>query len=172
MKKSLLFLLLFCYFFSFSQTRIEIKQAEELRYNKNEHQARKLIGNVILKHDNALMYCDSAYLYEKTNILDAFNNVKIIQGDSILIRGDYLNYNGNSKLSLLEGNITMVHNNMRLTTNKLKYNKETEQAYYYTGAVISIKDNLLESEEGVYNSLYKMAYFKKDVFLTNERLYY
>ena len=43
--------------------RIEIIQTDSLLYQTLElGKYRKLIGNVILKHDNAKMYCDSALI--------------------------------------------------------------------------------------------------------------
>ena len=43
---------------------------------------KRLIGNVRLKHEDALMFCDSAYVYSKTNKMDAYGHVRIVQGDS------------------------------------------------------------------------------------------
>ena len=42
--------------------------------------AQILIGNVAFRHDSVYMYCDSACFYEKTNSLEAFDNVKMVQG--------------------------------------------------------------------------------------------
>ena len=36
------------------------------------------------------MYCDSALIYEKTNSVEAFGNVRMEQGDTLFIYGDYL----------------------------------------------------------------------------------
>ena len=44
--------------------------------------AQILIGNVAFRHDSVYMYCDSACFYEKTNSLEAFDNVKMVQGIS------------------------------------------------------------------------------------------
>ena len=40
--------------------------------------AQILIGNVAFRHDSVYMYCDSACFYEKTNSLEAFDNVKMV----------------------------------------------------------------------------------------------
>ena len=42
-----------------------------------------LRGNVRFRHDGALLYCDSAYFYEKANSLDAFSNVRIVGIDNV-----------------------------------------------------------------------------------------
>ena len=41
--------------------------------------AQILRGDVIFKHDEALMYCDSAYFFDKKNSLHAFSNVRFVQ---------------------------------------------------------------------------------------------
>ena len=40
------------------------------------------------------MYCDSALIFEKTNSVEAFSNVRMEQGDTLFIYGDYLYYDG------------------------------------------------------------------------------
>lgn len=52
--------------------------------------AQILVGNVTFRHDSVYMYCDSACFYEKTNSLEAFDNVKMVQGDTLFLYGDYL----------------------------------------------------------------------------------
>ena len=49
-----------------------------------------LIGNVKLRHDSMYMYCDSALIFEKTNSVEAFSNVRMEQGDTLFIYGDHL----------------------------------------------------------------------------------
>lgn len=41
--------------------------------------AQILVGNVTFRHDSVYMYCDSACFYEKTNSLEAFDNVKMVR---------------------------------------------------------------------------------------------
>jgi len=62
-----------------------------------------LNGNVKFRHDDAVMSCDSAYLYQKSNSFDAFGNIKIVQGDTLFAYGDRLYYDGNTKLVRLRG---------------------------------------------------------------------
>lgn len=38
-----------------------------------------LIGNVKMRHDSMYMYCDSALIFEKTNSVEAFSNVRMEQ---------------------------------------------------------------------------------------------
>ena len=85
---------------------IELRQANELRKSSNKD-VQILKDNVVFYHEGAFMYCDSAYLYEGSNRFEAFSNVEIDQGDTIFVYGDYLNYNGNTKLAELRHNVRM-----------------------------------------------------------------
>ena len=76
------------------QTGKDIKKEPENKKTKvyllhaNQGQADKLarpdvqvlIGNVKLRHDSMYMFCDSALIYEKTNSVEAFSNVRMEQG--------------------------------------------------------------------------------------------
>ena len=74
----MLFLFLFTVSFtSWSQEkkRVEILQADSLTQSDNIANALRLLNNVIIKHKEILMYCDSAYTYEGSNRVDAFGLV-------------------------------------------------------------------------------------------------
>ena len=48
-------------------TMVYLENSETLTFNKfNSPDIQVLKGNVRFRHDNALMYCDSAYFFEKT----------------------------------------------------------------------------------------------------------
>ena len=57
------------------------------------------MGNVIFSHEGIIGYCDSAYFYPGRNIVDAYSNVHIIQGDTLDLYSDFLTYNGKTKLA-------------------------------------------------------------------------
>ena len=67
-----------------SETMVYLEQAETLIFDEERHpDAQILKGNVRFRHDDALMYCDSAYFYESSNSLDAFGHVRFVQGDTL-----------------------------------------------------------------------------------------
>ncbi|HRP59234.1 MAG TPA: OstA-like protein, partial [Vicingus sp.] len=97
---------------SFSQktSQIEVLNANSLEFDQSlGNNAKRLIGDVQFKHDNALMFCDSAYFYSETNSMDAFGRVRITQGDTLQLFGDSLNYSGVTKKALLRGNIKLIN---------------------------------------------------------------
>jgi lipopolysaccharide assembly outer membrane protein LptD (OstA) len=88
--------------------------ADDIMYDKNiASGAYRLISNVIFRHRNTVMYCDSAYYYASENSLEAFKNVHINQGDSVQIYGDYLYYDGNTRLARIRKDVRMASNNTR-----------------------------------------------------------
>lgn len=127
-----------------------------------------LRGNVRFRHDNTLMYCDSAYYYEKANSMDAFSNVRIVQGDTLFVYSDFLFYDGNLRLARLRKNVKLENRKTILTTDSLNYDRNTNLAYYYTGGKIVDPQNQLTSVWGQYNTGNNDALFKNKVQLTNK----
>lgn len=147
--------------------KIEILNAGALRFdNKIGNGAKRLIGDVRLKHDAVLMFCDSAYLYND-NSLDAFGHVHIQQNDTIHLYGDLLKYNGNSRKAILTKNVIVNKTDMQLTTQELAYDITTSVGSYASGAKIVNKDNVLTSDQGYFFAKSNDLTFKKNVVLTN-----
>ena len=150
----------------FAQTRIELLNANTLEYDKERGDVKRLLGNVSFKHDNAILYCDSAYLYAD-NSLDAYSNVHIQQGDTLNLFGQILNYNGNTKRALLNKNVVLIDKDITLTTNSLNYDMNSDLANYSGNGKIVNKENTLTSEYGYYYAKSKDFYFKRNVVLVN-----
>ena len=127
-----------------------------------------LNGNVRFRHDDAVLTCDSAYFYRNTNSLDAFSNVKIVQGDTLFVYGDKLYYNGNTKLVRLRGRARMENRNTTLTTDSLNYDRTSQLAYYFTGGKVVDPENTLTSVWGQYSTRSEDALFSDNVKLVNE----
>lgn len=160
---------------SFSQTMVYLERAENLSFDQERiADAQILKGDVVFRHDEALMYCDSAYFYEKTNSLDAFGHVRFVQGDTLKGYGDKLFYNGNTKLARMRRNVRLVHgradeNPTILTTDSLNYDRAAGIAYYYTGGEVKDSLNTLTSVKGNYRPKTKQAVFSKQVKLVNPK---
>jgi len=147
--------------------KINIRQADKGYYAKSEGKNR-LIGDVIFEHEGALMYCDSAWLFSSENRIRAFRNIRINQGDTLFLTGDYLEYSGETKLALVTGKKVVLRDpEMTLVTDRLELNRETNLAYYYTGGKVTNDENKLTSLKGYYNSNSKLFSFKESVVLTN-----
>src|SRR3972149_11178379 len=152
---------------SFSQKKDNSKKkkiewsADNMEGDKKKGKdVKKLIGHVHFKHENVDMYCDSAYLFPN-NSLEAYRNVRILQGDTIQVYGDQLKYNGNTKIAELQKNVSMSDREMNLKTEYLTNDLNSSVGSYHNGGTIVSKDNVLKSEHGYYNSKAKEFSFKK-----------
>lgn len=134
------------YSLSMAQTMVYLERADNLSFDEERiANAQILRGNVIFRHEEALMYCDSAYFYENTNSIDAFGHVRFVQGDTLQGFGDKLFYDGNTKLARLRRHVKMIHgrkheNPTILTTDSLNYDRAAGVAYYFHNG--EIKDSL------------------------------
>lgn len=82
------------------KTKVYLLHANTLSFDKNVNpDAQILVGDVSFRHDSSYMYCDSAYFFELTNSLEAFGSVRMEQGDTLFVYGDYLFYNGNTQMA-------------------------------------------------------------------------
>lgn len=150
--------------------KIELVNADVSEFDDQVNaKATRLIGNVVFRHENAMMYCDSAWLYRDENKLEAFENVRIQQGDSIRLNGKRLIYEGDTKRAQVFDNVVLTDRKMTLTTTALDYNLQNDIASYSNGATIRDGENTLTSRQGYYYSRLKDLYFKTEVLLVNPR---
>jgi lipopolysaccharide assembly outer membrane protein LptD (OstA) len=166
-------ILIFLFLLSFviqaqTPTKIELVNANSLEFDQSlGADVRRLIGNVIFRHEETMMYCDSAYLYGEQNRLRAFGNIRINKGDTLNLTGNVLDYNGNTSYAQLFGNVRMSDTRMVLTTEQLDYNLKTETAVYPGDGKIVDQENTLTSQTGSYNSKTKLFSFRGNVVLIN-----
>ncbi len=126
-----------------------------------------LTGNVSFRHDSTYMYCDSAYMSDKANSLEAFDNVRIEQGDTLFIYGDYLQYDGNTSIAKLRFNVRMENKGVTLFTDSFNFDRNKNVGYFFDGGVIIDSLNELSSIDGQYFPSTKIADFQKNVKLNN-----
>ncbi len=148
-------------------TKIFVERAKLQSYDeKLGKNIERLIGDVLLRHDSSLFYCDSVVLNTETKTFKAYDNIHIIVNDSVEIFSDSVYYTGETKIAELFSNVKLIDNQMVLTTNHLIYDRNTNIAYYYNHGKIVNGENVLTSKEGYYNELTKIFHFKTDVVLT------
>jgi lipopolysaccharide export system protein LptA len=151
-------------------TKIELLGADMLEFDQSlGNNARRLIGNVVFKQENTLIYCDSAYLYSENNSMDAFGHIHINQSDSVHIYGDLLKYNGNNKQAKILNNVRMVDREMTLKSGNLTYDLAKKYSFYTGGGVVVGKNNdTLISDIGYFYSRSNELFFKDNVILITE----
>jgi len=150
-------------------TLVYLENSESLSFDQMINpDVQVLRGNVRFRHDNATMFCDSAYFYEKANSLDAFGHVKIVQADTLFVFGDFLFYDGNTKLARLRQNVKMINRKTTLTTDSLNFDRNRNLAWYYTGGKIVDTENTLTSVWGQYSTATNDVLFRNQVLLVNK----
>jgi lipopolysaccharide export system protein LptA len=127
----------------------------------------RVLGNVRLKHEDVLMFCDSAHYYASSKRVRAFSKVHIKQGDTLDIYGNYLFYDGIEKKALLEGNAELVDKKTHLYTKSIKYDVANKIASYTDSGKIINEKNTLTSKIGIYYVSQKMFHFKDSVRIVN-----
>jgi len=149
-------------------TRLYLERADSLAFNEVMNpDAQILYGDVVFRHDSSYMYCDSAYFYETSNSLEAFSNVRMEQGDTLFVYGQYLFYDGNTRMGYLRENVRMENNQVTLFTDSLNYDRNADIGYYFDGGLIVDEDNELSSYYGQYSPTTKLAIFNDSVQLNN-----
>lgn len=149
---------------------VYLERSQTLSFDeKRLPDAQILRGDVCFRHDSVLMYCDSAYFFEKENSLHAFGHVHMVQGDSLEGFSDVLYYNGNTKIARMRKHVRLIHQGTVLTTDSLNYNRAKNIAYYFSGGMIEDSLNTLTSRWGQYTPDDHQAIFRDKVKLVNPK---
>ncbi|MFV0539486.1 MAG: OstA-like protein [Dysgonomonas sp.] len=155
---------------------VEIKFAKFLLERDSMPNIQVLKDSVIFFHDGAYLYCDSAYYNQAANTFDAFSNVRMEQGDTIFLYGNYMYYDGNTKLVRFRENVSLEHypkknktNVTTLLTDSLNYDRIMNIGYYFDGGMLIDSLNELTSFWGQYEPGLHMATFKDSVILKNPK---
>lgn len=150
------------------KTKVFLEHANTLSFDKEVNaDAQFLQGDVCFRHDSSYMYCDSAYFFETTNSLEAFSNVRMEQGDTLFVYGNYLFYDGNTQIAYLRENVRMENGQVTLFTDSLNYERILDIGYYFDGGLIVDSLNQLSSFYGQYSPTTKLAIFNDSVRLEN-----
>ena len=152
-----------------AKSKVYLLHADVLKKSKDnpDPNAQILVGDVEFRHDSIYMYCDSACFYEKTNSLEAFNNVRMLQGDTLALYGDYLFYDGNTQIAQVRNNVRMENRTTTLTTDSLNYDRVANLGYFFDGGTLMDEENVLTSDWGEYSPATKMSVFNYEVKLVN-----
>ncbi len=150
--------------------KIELLNADVSEFDQALNaNATRLLGHVIFRHQDATMYCDSAYLYRNENRLEAFNNIRIKQGDSLNLTGKRLLYNGDTKIANVFDDVVMTDGKMTLNTSRLDYDMTKDIASYSDSGHIVDGENILTSRLGYFYSNTHDLFFRNEVLLVNPK---
>lgn len=169
-----LFCLLFFIFtaeFSFAQVApssssdtfriIQIIKANNIRHIQHDSltEIESLAGDVHLEESGTKFTCDSAIINRRLNMMEAFGNVHINQGDSVFTTSQYIKYLGNERVAYLKRNVKLTDRRSTLLTSELEYDLKTGIGKYNNGGKVINGKTILTSTKGVYYEQTKDAYF-------------
>jgi len=144
---------------------LEIKSADLLMGAKG---FERLLGNVEMKHQNSLISCDSAYFFREQNRAQLFGTVTIRDEiDPITTTSAYAEYDGTTKVAKLRNRVVFTNESIKLFTEHLDYNRETNVASYFNGGKMVDSVNVLTSELGRYEINVEKISFQQQVVLVN-----
>ncbi len=161
------------YITSQEEKKIIVEHSDSLVVNEITHpNIKKLYRNVILKHENSIMECDSAYYNTKENVFYAFSNVHITkphETDTVHLYGDSLRYSGNERLAEIRKNVIINKDSMVLITENMDYDLNEDVGYYFDGGVTHNGEDTLISKYGYYYSRLDELYVKDSVEIRNPK---
>lgn len=172
MKKYLIFLISLTSFLTTwaQETQKQLKLISTDFTLHNDHEipgATILSGNVEFEHDGARIFGNKVYYFQKEQYIKVFGNVRIIQGDSINLVGNYAEYNAKDKLAFIADQVKLRSKESTLVTDTLFYNRNIQQAYYNSKGVIHSENNVLTSDKGTYDVTQKKFTFRSKVEIKN-----
>jgi len=119
-------------------------------------------------HEGIDMFCDKAIYYQNEDFIEAFSNVRMVQGDTINMSSRYVEYSGITQLAFAAGDVVLTEPQSVLTTDTLYFDRSKQQAYYNTnGRVVRDTSGTITSRVGRYYMNDSKYRFLKDVVLVN-----
>ncbi|MEP7195169.1 MAG: OstA-like protein [Saprospiraceae bacterium] len=142
--------------------KINVIHSEYFIFEKSgEQELQYLQQDVVIKHKQTYLFCDSAIILGLK--VKAFGHVRIVEGDSLQIFGDTLNYDGKKLKADLIGNVILLHHGKQLFTTKLNYDLKKRIASYTEGGLLITDNTKMKSKKAYYYAKTEQAYFKDSV---------
>ena len=134
---------------------------------------RKVVGPARFLHNGTYLLCDTAIWTVDTRIIEAWGNVRILQEETVL-DSDRLTYLIDSDLAQFRGSTVQLqdkdHNTLR--TRHLDYNTKDSVAVFMNGGAMRDKDGqIVESDEGTYDSKIKTFTFSGNVNMFTDSIF-
>ncbi len=152
-----------------STEEVKLIHSDVLYKNPRDVQADVLVGHVKLYHDGMYLDCDSARFYKNENTFKAYGHVKMVQGDTLTLTSDTLEYSGPMMQAHAQGNAVLIHRNTKLVTSVIDYDRLEGVGFYPVHGILYDEDNVLNSDYGQYTPAINEAIFKDNVVLENPK---
>ena len=154
------------------EKEIEIRQAGSFQLDEENFPGANILERsaakqVHLVHQGMDVWSDKAFFYKKENRFDAFGNVRIVQGDSLVLTSKTVNYDGKIKLAVAKEQVVLDNKEMLLKTDTLYFDRMKSIAYYPADGTVYDSLTTINSKRGTYISDAKKYKFENNVVVTN-----
>ena len=122
---------------------------------------------VHLRHDEMDIFSNNAIFFQKKNTFIAIGDVFLRQGDSLELKCDSLNYDGEIKKFFSYGRVSLVNKKTKLNSNELLYDREKNIASFFNGGNIIDSLTTIQSEKGDYLLDVDKYKFRNNVLIIN-----
>ncbi|MCS6980939.1 MAG: hypothetical protein NZM65_01955 [Flavobacteriales bacterium] len=148
--------------------KIEFLNADEASFDESSTpRVLRIRGRVVMRHEEVMMFCDSAWRYTDANAFIGFGRVHLQQGDSLNAYGDTLRYDGDARMAFLSGRVLIKDRNTLLRSRQITYNLNTRVVSYNDSALTESGRNTITSRIGYYEVRRRMMGFRGNVFIRN-----
>ncbi|WP_424370672.1 OstA-like protein, partial [Muriicola sp.] len=141
-------------------TKDEVNYPGASIFSKDDRQVQ-------FEHQGADLWCDIAIFYQKENKLKAIGNIRLTQGDSVLMTSGKIDYDGDVKLAKAWDKVVLKNTDMTLRTDTLYFDRENQESYYNNIGTIVDSANTLTSKIGRYYMEPKKYQFLQSVKIKN-----
>ncbi len=154
------------------EKEIEIRQAGSFQLDEENFPGANILERsasqqVHLVHQGMDVWSDKAFFYKKENKFDAFGNVRVNQGDSLVLTCKTVNYDGNIKLAVAKQQVVLDNKEMLLKTDTLYFDRIKNMAYYDANGTVYDSLTTINSKRGTYISDNKKYKFEDKVVVNN-----
>ena len=159
----------------YQDDKVFLENADSLYRPAHDFEERQIVkGDVQFRQGGMFMFCDSAYYWPERNSMDAFGHVLMKQGDTLFVYADKLFYDGMTRHAVLingpsQNEVVMKNRSVTLTTDSLDYDVIQDLGWYNVGGKLVDGVNTLTSQYGQYSPSTKIADFRGDVVLVNNK---
>lgn len=147
--------------------RVYLLHSDELLYDQygSNPDAQIVRGHVSFSHRGARLSCDSAYFYQAINSVKAYGHVHFTQGDTLSLRSDRADYDGEEQMMRARNHVVLNHKGRILNTDSLDFDRLYGNAYFFEGGTLTDKNDKLVADWGQYNTSTREAVFYYNVKL-------
>ena len=154
--------------------KIQIEYAGRLNVDEENYPGAKILTRdesqqVHIIQGGVSMWSDKAIYYGDENFIQAYGNVRLIQGDTINMTSKYIEYSGFTQLAFASGDVVLKDPNSTISADTLYFDRVKQQAFYKdSGTVVKDTSGTITSKVGRYFMEQKKYQFVDDVVLVNK----